>query len=155
MPRTIRDVCDGTEATCELALRLAAVMCAKPVAFRYDGLCDELDDKFFLTYFPLVSVYQLKGNYSESVEMRARVAEINGNVEKAASIRESFAKGGWEGYLRYEISLVKPRPDSEERFRGVSYDLAELYVQLGEKDKAFEALKMPTKIARGRCWGSR
>jgi TolB-like protein/Tfp pilus assembly protein PilF len=100
----------------------------------------DLDDKFFLTYFSLATVYQLKGNYSESVEMRARRAEINGNAEKAASIRESFAKGGWEGYLRYEISLINPRPDREERFRGVRYDLATMYAQLGEKDKAFEAL---------------
>ena len=100
----------------------------------------ELDENFFLTYFALATVYQLKSNYSESVEMRARRAEINGNVEKAASVRESFAKGGWEGYLRYEISLVKPRPDSEERFRGVRYDIATIYAQLGEKDKAFEAL---------------
>jgi TolB-like protein/Tfp pilus assembly protein PilF len=100
----------------------------------------ELDERFFLTYFSLATVYQLKGNYAESVEMRARRAEINGNFEKSAAIRESFAKTGWEGYLRYEIGLVNPRPDREERFRGIRYDLATMYASLAEKGKAFEAL---------------
>ena len=100
----------------------------------------ELDEKFVLTYIPLSLAYQLKGNYRESVETRARLAELNGNTENASSIRDSFEKGGWEGYLRYEINRVKPRPDSGERFRGVRHELATRYAQLGENDKAFEAL---------------
>ena len=100
----------------------------------------ELDDKFILTRPILAIAYRLKGDYHESIELLARDAEMKENVEKAASIRESFAKGGWEGYLRYEISLVKPRPDSGERFGEVRYNLATIYAQLGEKDKAFEAL---------------
>ncbi len=115
-------------------------------ARRYDDAINhlkktlELDEKFVLTYVPLASAYQLNGSYRESVETRARHAEINGNTEFAASVRDSFEKGGWEGYLRYEISRVKPRPDSGEHFRGVRNELATKYVQLGEKDKAFEAL---------------
>ena len=100
----------------------------------------ELDDKFILTRPTLATAYMLKGDYRASIELLAQDAEIKGDAEKAASIRESFAKGGWEGYLRYQISLVKPRPDSGERFREVRYDLATIYAQLGEKDKAFEAL---------------
>jgi TolB-like protein len=115
-------------------------------ARRYDDAINQLkktvdlDERFFLAYFSLAAVYQLKGNYPESIEMRARRAEINGNVEKAAAVRDSFARGGWEGYLRYEISLVNPRPGREERFRSIRYELATMYAQLGEKDKAFEAL---------------
>ena len=100
----------------------------------------ELDDKFILTRPTLATAYRLKGDYRESIELLARDAEIKSDAEKAASIRESFAKGGWEGYLRYEISLVKPRPDSGERFGEARFNLATMYSQLGEKDKAFEAL---------------
>lgn len=115
-------------------------------ARRYDDAINhlektlELDERFGPTYIPLALAHQLKGNYRESVEIRARHAEINGNSASAASIRESFEKGGWEAYLRYEITRVKPRPNSGERFRGVRNDLATKYAQLGEKDKAFEAL---------------
>jgi len=92
----------------------------------------ELDENYFLTHAALSRAYQLKGNYSESVEHQARVVEAGENPQNAAPIRESFAKGGWEGYLRYMTS--------EERQGRGFYDLARFYAALGDKDKAFAAL---------------
>ena len=60
----------------------------------------ELDANFAQGHSSLSTAYQLKGRYAESVEELARSTELNGNSEGAALMRESFAKGGWEGYLR-------------------------------------------------------
>ncbi len=62
----------------------------------------ELDKNFFLTHLALGDAYQLKGNYAASVEERARSADAVGDSQYAALIRESFAKGGWEGFLRHD-----------------------------------------------------
>ncbi|MBD0395618.1 MAG: hypothetical protein ICV52_17675, partial [Microcoleus sp. C1-bin4] len=63
----------------------------------------ELDADFPLTHNFLSMVYWLKGDYAQSVEERAKVLEINGDTQKAALVRESFAKGGWVGFLRTVI----------------------------------------------------
>ena len=90
----------------------------------------EFDQDFFLTHTALSAAYQLKGNYAASVEERARSAEGLGNPQDAALIRESFAKGGWEGYLR---AMTRDGQESQEGY--ISFLIA-----LGEKDKAFAEL---------------
>jgi TolB-like protein/Tfp pilus assembly protein PilF len=90
----------------------------------------ELDQNFFLAHSALSAAYQLKGNYSDSVEERARYFELNGKLQFAASIRESFVKDGWEGYLRNMTG-----PGAEESFARAPY-----YAALGEKDEAFTVL---------------
>jgi tetratricopeptide (TPR) repeat protein len=88
---------------------------------------------FFLTHANLSRAYQLKGNYPESVEHQARAVELGENPQNAAPIRESFAKGGWEGYLRYMTR-------DERQGRASSYELARFYTALGDIDKAIAAL---------------
>jgi hypothetical protein len=58
---------------------------------------------------------------------------LSGEPQNAALIREAFAKGGWQGYLRLvtaENSSLKDR----------HFVIAKAYVELGEKDKAFAEL---------------
>jgi TolB-like protein/Flp pilus assembly protein TadD len=92
----------------------------------------ELDANFAQGHSSLATAYHVKGRYAESVEELARSTELNGNSERAALMRESFTKGGWEGYLRMMVGegaiadLASP-----------SYFAAVCYVALGEKDKAF------------------
>ena len=93
----------------------------------------ELDKDFFLAHGALSRTYQLKGNYAESVEQQARTIELGENPQNAAAIRESFAKGGWEGYLRHMTR--DDRPGSVQY-----YELARFYTALGDRDKAIEAL---------------
>ncbi len=93
----------------------------------------ELDENFLLTHLNLADAYGLKGNYSASVEERARIREINGDNKSAALVRESFAKSGWEGYLRH---VTGEGVLATTTF----YSQAALHVLLGEKDKAFAAL---------------
>ena len=48
--------------------------------------------------------------------------------------RDSFAKGGWQGYQHALVSELEQKKSNP-------YTLAIAYVELGEKDKAFAALE--------------
>ena len=93
----------------------------------------ELDADFLAAHVSLGFVYQMKGNYAESVEERAKVQELRGNPQPRAQIRESFAKGGWEGFLRNQI-------ENRKTSNQTAYMTATLHAALGEKDKAFAEL---------------
>src|SRR6267143_985604 len=60
----------------------------------------ELDQNFARAHYSLSTAYQLKGNYPESVDEFAKFQELTGNFQNATMIRDSFAKGGWQGFLR-------------------------------------------------------
>ena len=66
-----------------------------------------------------------------SVEERAKALEIEGRPEDAQVIRESFAKGGWNGYLN-ECVRVTYGPSV--------LNLSTILVELGEKEKAIDIL---------------
>jgi TolB-like protein/Tfp pilus assembly protein PilF len=93
----------------------------------------ELDPNFRPAYMNLGLVYELTGKYAESVEVRAKLTELIGDVRTAVLVRESFARGGWEGFNRYLTSENRPKTLP-------SYALAVAFVYLGEKEKAFDAL---------------
>ena len=93
----------------------------------------ELDANFLAAHLSLDLVYQIKGNYAESIEERAKVSELLGNPQEAGQIRESFAKGGWEGFLRYSTGDRRPAKQP-------AYATATFHAALGEKDKAFAEL---------------
>ncbi len=93
----------------------------------------ELDAGFPSAHYGLALVYWMKGNYAEAVEEHAKHQELNGEPQKAALLRESFAKGGWQEFLRTITD--------ESRQFDLSWDnLTTYYAALGEKDKAFELL---------------
>ena len=72
----------------------------------------------------------MKCNYRESAEEYAKYQGLMGEQQIAALARESFAKGGWQGFLRAMVE----RPDFW------SYSKASYYLGLSEKDKAFAEL---------------
>jgi TolB-like protein/Flp pilus assembly protein TadD len=98
----------------------------------------EMEPTFPWVYIQLARLYRIKGDHQAAVEALARNHELIGNAERAKAIRESFAKGGWKGYLRENIK------DPVTIF-GAS-GLAEL----GEYEKAIEAIvkqeERPTKF---------
>jgi TolB-like protein/Flp pilus assembly protein TadD len=91
----------------------------------------ELDGNFVLAYSSLAQVYQAQGDYAASVEASAKVYELTGRQQYATLARESFAKGGWQGYVR---AMMERRPELW------SYTRALYHAMLGEKDKAFAEL---------------
>jgi eukaryotic-like serine/threonine-protein kinase len=93
----------------------------------------ELDAGFSRAHRTLSEVYRVKGDHAKAIEEQVKNFELSGEPQNAALIREAFAKGGWQGYLRLvtaENSSLKDR----------HFVIAKAYVELGEKDKAFAEL---------------
>jgi len=93
----------------------------------------ELDAGFPSAHFTLALAYEVKGNHSECVEQFAELHRLNGEPQKAALVRESFAKGGWQSFLKTMTGEARLANSS-------AYNAATFYVALGEKDKAFAEL---------------
>jgi TolB-like protein/Tfp pilus assembly protein PilF len=94
----------------------------------------DMDPGFALFHSQLSTLFRLKGNYAAAVEESAKASEVQNHPETARVKRESFAKGGWQGYLRGLVMDL-------EQNKSNRYWLATAYVELGEKDKAFAALE--------------
>jgi len=94
----------------------------------------ELDANFPSAHEWLSVVYRSQGNYAGSVEELAQSQELVGEYQSAAFIRKSFAKGGWQGFMR---AMIKERPSDLHLLTA-----ADFYAALGEKDKAFAELNL-------------
>jgi TolB-like protein/Flp pilus assembly protein TadD len=94
----------------------------------------ELDAGFVPAYDTLATVYRLQGKYADSVEAFANAEEALGNHEVAALMREIFAKGGWQKFLR--AMTDQPQLD----YRKSRYITATYHVELGERDEAIALL---------------
>ncbi len=82
----------------------------------------EMEPTYPWPHIQLARDYQRNGNHEGCVEEWACSIELSGNEERAKAVRESFAKGGWKGYLR--------------QFPNEPSYLAEL----GEYEKAIESI---------------
>jgi len=93
-----------------------------------------LDTNFTLFHSQLSTLYRLKGDYAGSVEESAKTSELQNQRDLASLKRESFAKGGWQGYQHALVTELEQKKSNP-------YALAIAYVELGENDKAFAALE--------------
>ncbi|OLD23816.1 MAG: hypothetical protein AUJ04_10255 [Acidobacteria bacterium 13_1_40CM_3_55_6] len=93
----------------------------------------ELAPDFWYSHYYLYNVYRLKGNYAQAVEELAKSKDLRDETEAAKLIRESFAKGGWQGFLHAVTAGRAPMKMS-------AYNMAGFYAELGDKDRAFAAL---------------
>jgi TolB-like protein/Tfp pilus assembly protein PilF len=93
----------------------------------------ELDPNFWYAHLQLFYVYRMKRDYASAVEELARVQEARGEPDAAKLIRESFAKGDWQGFLR---KITEQR----SRLKLYPYFVAGFFAELGEKDQAFAAI---------------
>ena len=93
----------------------------------------ELDAGFLSARYSLAAAYQMNGNCAECVEELAKSQDLMGKPQAAASVRESYGRNGWQGFLR----MI-----TEERLQFSSPwdNLAVFHAALGEKDKAFAEL---------------
>jgi len=93
----------------------------------------ELDSRFQLFHSQLSTLYRLQGNYPGAVEESAKTSELQSQPASARLKRESFAKGGWQGYQQVLVTEL-------EQNKSNPYALAIAYIELREKEKAFAAL---------------
>jgi tetratricopeptide (TPR) repeat protein len=93
----------------------------------------ELDPNFWYAHLQLFFIYRMKRDYPSAVEELARVQETRGEPDAAKLIRESFANGDWQGFLR---KITEDRA----RLKLYPYFVAIFLADVGEKDKAFATL---------------
>ncbi len=94
----------------------------------------EMEPTFIWSHTLLSRFYLMQGNYAAAVEERAKSLELDDQAGNARLVRESFAKGGWNGYLREMIRQLDIRPNASRMLR------ANLLAQLGEKEAAIAEL---------------
>ena len=103
------------------------------------------DPSFVWSHSQLSFAYRFKNDYARAAEQRAISQELLGEPENARLTRESFAKGGRDGYLR-EMIRQGVNPD------GVTGGMrtASAHALLGEYDKALAVLESGAE--KGEFW---
>ena len=98
------------------------------------------DPTFVWHHSQLAASYQMKNDFARAAEQRAVAQELLGNGENARLTRESFARGGRDGFLR-EMIRQGVNPD------GVTGGMrtATAYALLGDKEKAMATLESAAK----------
>ncbi len=98
----------------------------------------DLAPDYWFSHYYISNIYRFKGNHSAAVEELAKSKDLRDEKEAARLIRESFARGGWHGFLR--AVSVEPAP-----MKLTPYNLTGFYAELGDKERAFAALNEAVK----------
>ena len=98
----------------------------------------EIDPKFSPARRILEEVYAHMGKHKEAVAEREKALSLSGGPELAASIEEDFTKTGYKGVLQ---SWLDGLTELSKHSYVSSYSIAESYMRMGEKQKAFEWLE--------------
>src|SRR5437660_4676780 len=114
-----------------------------------DGIAEikksmELDPTFPWTHSHISYIYRMKGDRAASIEERARAFELLDRADQARKMRESFAKGGWTGYLPEIVAQDWGRLGTSQTRR------ASLLAELDEKEAAIASLN--DAAAKGDYW---
>ncbi len=98
----------------------------------------DIDPKFSPARRILEEVYAHMGKQKEAVAEREKALSLSGGPELAASIEEDFTKSGYKGVLQ---SWLEGLTELSKHSYVSSYSIAESYMRMGEKQKAFEWLE--------------
>jgi eukaryotic-like serine/threonine-protein kinase len=98
----------------------------------------DIDTKFAPARRILEEVYAQMGKQKEAVAEREKILSLSGSPEFAASIEEDFAKSGYTGVLR---SWLDGLTEISKHSYVSSYNIAQAYMRMGEKEKALEGLE--------------
>src|SRR6266481_6137014 len=98
----------------------------------------EIDPKFSPARRILEEVYAHMGKYKEAVGEREKFLSLSGGPELAASIEEDFNRSGYKGVLQ---SWLDGLTELSKHSYVSSYSIAESYMRMDEKQKAFEWLE--------------
>src|SRR5437588_473839 len=98
----------------------------------------DIDAKFSPARRTLEEVYAHMCKQKEAVAEREKALSLSGGAELAASIEEDFKKSGYKGVLQ---SWLEGLTELSKHSYVSSYSIAESYMRMGEKQKAFEWLE--------------
>jgi serine/threonine protein kinase/Tfp pilus assembly protein PilF len=93
----------------------------------------ELAPDIWFSHYYLSNIYRSRTNYALAIEELAKSKDLREETEAGKLIRESFAKGGWRGFLQAATAAHAPMKMS-------AYNMAGYYAELGDKERAFAAL---------------
>jgi TolB-like protein/Tfp pilus assembly protein PilF len=99
----------------------------------------EIEPNFPSAHWMLGRAYEAKRQYSEAVEEFIKMIEVSGpgarSLGNPNEMRDAYANGGWNGYLRYFIAECR-KPETTGGYKP-AYPVAASFAELGEKDEAF------------------
>jgi eukaryotic-like serine/threonine-protein kinase len=98
----------------------------------------EIDQKFAPARRILEGVYSKMGKQKEAVAEREKFVSLSGSPELAASIEEDLTKSGYNGVLR---SWLNGMTQLSKHGYVSSYDIAEIYARMGEKEQTLAWLE--------------
>ena len=98
----------------------------------------DIDAKFAPARRMLEEVYAQMGKHKEAVAEREKALSLSGGPELAASIEEDFTKSGYKGVLQ---SWLDGLTEISKHGYVSSFSIAEAYMRMGEKEKAFDWLE--------------
>ncbi len=98
----------------------------------------DIDPKFSPARRILEEVYAHMGKHKEAVAEREKALSLSGSPELAASIEEDFTKSGYKGVLQ---SWLDGLTELSKHSYVSSYSIAESYMRMDQKQKAFEWLE--------------
>ena len=107
--------------------------------------CAEMFPGFAIDQERLAHLYTYTGKFEEAIgaETKARLLsgeEPKGALQKEDALRNAFKEGGSQGYWRKVLELSQSGENPPEAYRG-AYGTAILFVRLGDKQNAFDALE--------------
>ncbi|MGA3212964.1 MAG: protein kinase [Terriglobales bacterium] len=97
---------------------------------------------FARAHFGLAFSYWGKHQYPEAIQEFKTTAQLEGDknaAEFAAALDRGFRSGGWPGALRQAIDVLLAQRKAKGAYV-YPYQIASLYADLGDKDRAFEWL---------------
>jgi tetratricopeptide (TPR) repeat protein len=97
-----------------------------------------MDPKFVPAQHALEAAYAQSGMYKEAVAERQQVLTLSGNPDLAAAVGEEFRTSGYPGVLR---SWLEGLQEVSKRGYVSSYNMAEIYARLEQKQEALAGLE--------------
>lgn len=107
--------------------------------------CADMFPGFAINYERLAHLYTYTGRFEEAIatETKARLLsgeDPKGVLQKEESLRKALEDGGSKGYWKKVLELSQSGENPPEAYRG-AYGTAILFVRLGDKQSALEALE--------------
>jgi len=98
----------------------------------------EMDPKFVPAQHAIEAAYAQNGMFKEAIGERQKVLTLSGNPDLAAAIGEDFNSSGYPGVMKSWLEGLK---EVSKRGYVSSYNIAQIYARLGDKNQALASLE--------------
>jgi serine/threonine protein kinase/tetratricopeptide (TPR) repeat protein len=98
----------------------------------------EMDPNFVPAQHAIEGAYAQSGMYNEAVAQQQKVLTLSGNPDLAAAIGEDYRKSGYTGVVQSWLDGLK---EISKRGYVSSYNIAQMYARLQDKDQAITWLQ--------------